>query len=203
MKKTVLNQQINQQVRPDDLLAMVAASVQSDFDAEVLAEAAEIADIERSRQRLLDRWRGTCGQVTVKMPGLSPVIGEVRVAGTECALIVCDSGSSWVVSLPRLTWVAGLADSLRDENSSNRTALDSTWSQLMREWEGALLRCHLAEGLPLTGVLHQVGADHLDLELGAHPGRVVIGFSALLAVERPGRMGGIERNPEFPDTSWR
>lgn len=176
---------------PDDLLAQAAAGFQSGCDAEVIAEAAELAEVEQARLRLSDRWHATTNPVNVWVVGLPVIYGTVVTAGSS--LVVVASGETlWALNSTAVIGVAGLASGLRDEGPG-RILPELTWSTLLRDFTGQLLRIHTIDGRIRNGELAGVGSDFFDLR-ESHTDPVspmfAIGFTALVAVQTPARRDG-------------
>lgn len=89
---------------PDDLLAQVAAGFQSNCDADVIAEAAELAEVEQARLRLVDRWLATTGPVSVWVVGLPVIHGSVVAAGSGLVVVRDVDENIWALGVGR--WLA-------------------------------------------------------------------------------------------------
>jgi hypothetical protein len=62
-------------IDPDHLLAHAAAGYQSRCDAEVIAEATGLVEVEQARVRLVDRLRATTGRVGISVARLPVIMG--------------------------------------------------------------------------------------------------------------------------------
>lgn len=168
---------------PERLLAEIAAAVQSDADADVLAEAAEILVAERGRVRLGDRWRpGTKVRIATILG--ESITGRVRAVGAQIVLIDGIDGASHAIASDGIARVEGLGSVLRPEETP-QPRVQVTWAWWLRRSEVALLQCRDAwrEIVRVTAV----GIDHLD-GWSQDGTRQTIPFSALvLATDRGSR----------------
>lgn len=177
---------------PDDLLAQVAAGFQSNCDADVIAEAAELAEVEQARLRLVDRWLATTGPVSIWVVGLPVIHGSVVAAGSGLVVVRDVDENIWALGGGAVVGIVGLAAGLRDERPDpGRPVL--TWSKFLRDLTGVLVRIYTTDAMTRSGELVSVGADHLDLITGADGQagrRITIAFTALVAVQTPARRDG-------------
>jgi len=143
---------------PDWLLAEIAAAVQSDADADVLAEAAEILVAERGRVRLGDRWRpGTSVRIATTL-GQS-IVGRIHASGPELVVIDGIDGAAHAVASAGVARVEGLASALRPEEV-REPRIAVTWASWLRRSEVVLLQCR--DGWRQVVQVTAVGSDHLD-----------------------------------------
>ena len=167
---------------PDDLLAQVAAGLQSDCDAEVIAEAAELAEAERARVRLVDRWSATSNPISIWSVGLPALSGTVVAASATVVVVVTSSWNLWALSADAVVCVAGLAAGLRDDGPDRVIPVQITWisSAVVRaNWARAsplrlrhLQRCRLLpEGMGFHEILSErIHPSYVGLQLtGLHP----------------------------------
>ncbi len=181
---------------PDDLLAQVAAGLQSNCDAEVIAEAAELAEAERARVRLVDRWPATSNPISIRSIGLPAVFGTVVAASATVVVVATSSWNLWALSTAAVVCVEGLAAGLRDDGP-DRVIPAVTWPSFLRGLAGELVQVHTIDEITRTGELVGVGADHLDL-IGGGAGqlgsRATIAFTALAAVQALARRDGFPQS---------
>jgi hypothetical protein len=175
-------------LNPDNLLAEVAAGVQSESDADVLAEAADILTTEQSRARLEDRLPRAPGVVTLFLRGGSTVVGSVTGIGDQLAAVTSATGERHCVALASINSMRGLAGGLRAELPATAHQIpqmrDLSWGSFLRGDPGLKARVFLKDGSVLDGLPALVGSDHLDLLID--DGMVVTcPFSAVDQVRRP------------------
>ena len=159
---------------PEDLLAEVAAGLQSDTDAEVLAEAAEILTAERVSLGIVDRLSAAQWPVTMTLRSGCRVEGMVRDVGDRVVVLAGVDGAEQCIAIASVVTIRGLPSSLSPETVSNeiqrgqgvrRPAVGAlTW--------GSYLRAESASES------HGMGCDELP-SLDVHPGDVVLELRAL------------------------
>lgn len=173
--------------QPESLLAEAAAAVQSDTDADVLFEAAEILVAERARVRLADRWQPGAATHLRTCLGTS-LDGRVLAAGPDLVLVVDDSGGVHALAMSALNRVCGLSSPLRLEISV--PGVSPTWGSWLRGCRLVHVWCR--DGWNVRAAVVAVGSDYVDLALlddnspaaGHEPARgtVTIPFHALVQV---------------------
>ena len=181
---------------PDHLLAQVAAGFQSNCDAEVIAEAAELAEAERARVRLVDRWLATPNPISIWAVGLPVLYGTVVAAGAAMVVVAAPTSNLWALSIDAVVCVEGLAAGLRDDGP-DRVIPAITWPSFLRGLAGELVQVHTIDEITRIGELVGVGADHLDLITGGagqQGSRVTIAFTALAALQTLARRDGSPQN---------
>lgn len=184
---------------PDRLLAEAAAAVQSDDDADVLAEAAEILVAERGRVRLADRWQSGA-MVQVRTCLGSALSGRVLRSGPDLVIIVDADGAVHALAVTAVHRVSGLPSLLRPEDG--RPVMAVTWGSWLRECQVVQARC--LDGWQALAEVLAVGVDHVDLAVladgaGSDAGRggaecVTVPFHALVQV-RDARSGVLGSGP--------
>ena len=193
---------------PDELLAEAAASVQSESDADVLAEAAEILTADRVGLRLAGRLREARGPVTLALRSGCVVDGVVRDAGDDIAVLSDPFGNDHCVSLLAVLWARGLPAGLSDativvashqETRRHRVGI-VTWGRFLRAEPGVPIQVVLIDGTVLHGSPALVGLDHLDL-LTALDGVVTCALASVTRAVRPSRTDETERTPWSGHTS--
>lgn len=149
--------------------------------AEVLADAAAIAEAARGRTQLADRLRAGRGVVQVRCLGGVVARGEV---GTVAADIIelTDESTSWLLSPDAVTLVTDLPVVLPPHSPVPAPRVPLTWGMALRPWTDAPIALHLRDATVVRGVLRAVGADHLDVRVRAALEHAVPEHAAL---ERP------------------
>lgn len=156
--------------QPDHLLAEAAASLQSQIDADVLAEAAEILTAERVELRLADRLGAAPNLVTVTLRSGCRIEGTVERGGDDVFVLVDRHGAEHCIAMASAVTVRGLRPALA---SSDQRALAGgdrrpriasvTWGMFLRDQSGVDIRVVLVDGTELIGSPSLVGADHVDI----------------------------------------
>lgn len=166
---------------PETLLAEAAAAVQTDTEADVLTEAAELLVAEQARVRIEDRWRPGA-RVQVSLVPQGSIQGQVIAAGPELAVLLGADGSQHAVAVASIARISGLGPALRAEEASGMRVRPS-WGAWLRRCEVVCVTCR--DGWQQVLQVVSVGADHLD-------GRSLDGsleclaFSALVQASVPG-----------------
>lgn len=157
---------------PDGLLAEAAASVQSDADADVLGEAAEILTAERARVRWEDRWQLDGAVVRLACQPGPDLTGQVLLIGPDLVVLADRDGTEHAVSWASVMRVSGLPTVLHPELIEPRgdgphrqvpMIHGTSWSRWLRESLDVRVMC--ADGWRGQGRVLRVAADHLDLGL--------------------------------------
>ena len=170
---------------PDHLLAHAAAGYQSRCDAEVIAEASGLVEVEQARVRLVDRLRATTGRVGISVAGLPVIYGSVVDLGADLMIIAGVDEKVWALRSTAVIAISGLAVGLRDE-SSGPVIPGLTWPRYLRQFAGSGVRVHTGNGEIHVGELAGVGADFFDLNVGGagHIGHIsTIALTAVIAVQ--------------------
>ena len=170
---------------PDHLLAHAAAGYQSRCDAEVIAEASGLVEVEQARVRLVDRLRATTGRVGISVAGLPVIYGSVVDLGADLMIIAGVDEKVWALRSTAVIAISGLAVGLRDE-SSGPVIPGLTWPRYLRHLAGSGVRVHPGNGEIHVGELAGVGADFFDLNVGGagHIGHIsTIALTAVIAVQ--------------------
>lgn len=165
----------------DELLAEAAAGLQSDIDADVLAEAAEILTAERVSLRMADRLSAAPGPVSMILRSGCRVEGAIESVGDLVVVLADAQGAEHCIALASIVTVAGLPAALSsgahlpgpdsrtagveiDRPAGRQRALGAaTWGRFLREEPMLDVRLFLFDGSSLTGLPTLVGADHVDL----------------------------------------
>ena len=172
-------------IDPDHLLAHAAAGYQSSCDAEVIAEASGLVEVEQARVRLVDRLRATTGRVGISVAGLPVIYGSVVDLGADLMIIAGVDEKVWALRSTAVIAISGLAVGLRDE-SSGPVIPGLTWPRYLRQLAGSGVRVHTGNGEIHVGELAGVGADFFDLNVGGagHIGHIsTIALTAVIAVQ--------------------
>ncbi|MFZ4485068.1 MAG: hypothetical protein ACOYO9_00650 [Candidatus Nanopelagicales bacterium] len=158
---------------PEDLLAEAAAGLQSDIDADVLAEAAEILTAERVSLCIVDRLSAAPRPVTLTLRSGCVVEGMVREVGDRVVVLADGAGAEHCIAIAGVVTARGLPAALSNADVSNaaenvhgvhrRSAVATTWGSYLRASTGVEVRIILFDGTSLTGLAALVGADHIDL----------------------------------------
>ena len=170
---------------PDHLLAHAAAGYQSRCDAEVIAEASGLVEVEQARVRRVDRLRATTGRVGISVAGLPVIYGSVVDLGADLMIIAGVDEKVWALRSTAVIAISGLAVGLRDE-SSGPVIPGLTWPRYLRQLAGCGVRVHTGDGEIHVGELAGVGADFFDLNVGGagHIGHIsTIALTAVIAVQ--------------------
>ena len=167
----------------EDPWAAVIARVQSDLEAEVVADASEILVAEQARTTLPDRLRiGLRVSITL---GTGTVIHGVVAELLEGFVdVVDDDGDAHLVNLDQVDVISGVAGGLGPQT---RDAVLGRWSTVVRALEGEAVHLELRTGRHLRGHIGAVGADHVDLIGQAQ--RLTIAITAITRLRRPHRTG--------------
>lgn len=160
---------------PEWLLAEAAAAVQSDTEADVLAEAAELLEAEQSRVRIGDRCRpGT--RVRLSTCQGTSIFGLVVATGDEILVLAADDDVQVAVAIESLVRICGLEPALRVEQTPT-LRVQVTWSSWLRRCSEIDVTCR--DGWQSSLQVAAVGADHVD---GWTPtgNLVTVAFSGLI-----------------------
>lgn len=172
---TELERSFGPSTDPDGLLAEAAASVQSDSDADVLGEAAEILTAERARVCWEDRWQSNCGMVRLACQPGPDLAGTVLSVGPELVVVVDHHGIEHAVSWTSVLRAAGLPNVLHPEVIGQgdphgegparqlQKIRGVSWSRWLRAARDVRVTC--VDGWQAQGTVLRVFADHLDLGL--------------------------------------
>lgn len=175
-------------IDPDHLLAHAAAGYQSRCDAEVIAEATGLVEVEQARVRLVDRLRATTGRVGISVARLPVIYGAVVDVGADLIVISVAGAQVWVLRSTAVIAISGLAVGLRDE-CPGPVIPGLTWPRYLRQLAGSWVRVHTGDGEIHVGELAGVGADFFDLNVGG-AGQIgyasTISLTAVIAVQVPG-----------------
>ena len=198
---------------PEDLLAEVAAGLQSDTDAEVLAEAAEILTAERVSLGIVDRLSAAQRPVTMTLRSGCRVEGMVRDVGDRVVVLACVDGAEQCIAIASVITIRGLPSSLSNETVSNETQRGQgvrrpavgalTWGSYLRAESASESHVILIDGTTITGRLALVGADHVDLLLadGAVTTCAISSISRVIRQPSRSQRDGMRRTPESGRTS--
>lgn len=189
----VHDQAPNADKMPEDLLAEAAAGLQSDIDADVLAEAAEILTAERVSLGIVDRLAAASRPVTMTLRSGCVVEGIVRDVGNRVVVLAGGDGAEHCIAIAGIVTVRGLPMALSTGDPANvdsvnvdfanvdfanvdqanstktaqgirrRSAVALTWGSYLRAATAIEVRIILFDGTSLTGLPALVGADHVDL----------------------------------------
>ena len=143
---------------PESLLAEIAAAVQSDTEADVLVEAAELLVAEQSRVSLGDRWRIGEGVRVATILG-ARVQGQVLGAGDQLLLLQATGGVLHAIAVPAIARVTGLGPALHPEEPRSPRA-ELSWSWWLRRRDIVTVSCW--DGWQQALRIAAVGADHFD-----------------------------------------
>lgn len=168
----------------EDPWAAVIARVQSDVEAEVVADASEILVAEQARMTLADRLRiGVPVSITL---GTGAVIRGVVAESVDGFVdVVDDDGDAHLINLSQVDAISGVAGGLGPQTPG---AVPGRWSTIVRALEGEAVQVELRSGRLLRGHIGAVGADHVDLV--GEAGRLTIAITAITRLRRPHRTGG-------------
>ena len=175
----------------DHLLAEAAASLQSDTDADVLAEAAEILTAERVGLSLADRLAATSRPVTMMLRSGCRVEGIVERVGVHVVVLIDRDHARHCIAIASVVAVRGLRPALTASPNASPAGggrpriADLTWGMLLRDEPAAHVRIVFFDGSALTGLPALAGADHVDI-LEADGG---VTTCALASVSRAVRQG--------------
>ncbi len=150
----------------------------ADLDAQLAAELAAASEAELTERirhetgqhSLVDRLRAAQGdEVAVGLVPARTLRGQVRDAGPDWLLLAdLSQAGETLVALAAVLWVEGLPRQLLPPVSGRVWAgldLRLALRGLARERSAVLL--HLRDGVPLTGTVDRVYADHVDVALHA------------------------------------
>lgn len=161
-----------------------AASVQSDVDADLRAEAYDLFRAETGRTRLEDRLPRPGSRLRVVVRSGTVISGlaapdDDQVGGM---LVVVDDAAR-IVLVPRYAIVtaSGLSAALRVEEAAQAGACAGwTISARLRESAqmGDVVAAVLVTGLRVAGEVDRVGADHIDFDRGS-AGLLTVPFAAV------------------------
>lgn len=104
---------------PEDLLAEAAAGLQSDIDADVLAEAAEILTAERVSLGIVDRLAAASRPVTMTLRSGCVVEGIVRDVGNRVVVLAGGDGAEHCIAIAGIVTVRGLPMALSTGDPAN------------------------------------------------------------------------------------
>lgn len=167
----------------EDPWAAVIARVQSDLEAEVVADASEILVAEQARTTLADRLRIGV-PVSITLGTGSAIRGIVADLVEGFVDVVDDEGEAHLVNLDQVDVISGVAGGLGPQTTD---VVVGRWSTIVRALEGEAVHVELRSGRHLRGRIGAVGADHVDL-LGEAQ-RFTIAITAITRLRRPHRRG--------------
>lgn len=159
------------------------AQVQSDLEAEVVADAAEILVAEQARTTLGDRLR-TGAIATITLSTGAAIHGLVLEHVEGFVDVLDGAAHAHLINLDQVDALTGLSGSLGPQTSGT---IVSRWSTIVRALEGEAVLVELRSGRQLRGHIGAVGADHLDLLVDGQP--ITIGIRAVTRLSRPHRTG--------------
>lgn len=152
--------------------------------ADVLADAASIAEAARGRTHLADRLRASRA-VRVHCLGGVTAAGEVLVV-TDDIIELADAATSWLLAPDAITMVADLVSVLPPTVPAPPQRVPLTWGMALRPWTGSPLTVYLRDAaVSVRGHLDAVGADHLDMRPDAADdaaNTVTVPFPAIAAI---------------------
>ena len=198
---------------PEDLLAEAAAGLQSDTDADVLAEAAEILTAERVTLGLVDRFAAAQRPVTMTLRSGCRVEGSVQDVGDRVVVLTGVDGAEQCIAIASVVTVRGLPSSLSIEPILNQTQRGQgvrrpavgalTWGSYLRAEPASVAHVILIDGTTITGRLALVGADHVDLLVadGAVTTCALSSISRVIRQPSRSQRDGMRRTPESGRTS--
>ena len=198
---------------PEDLLAEAAAGLQSDTDAEVLAEAAEILTAERVALGIVDRLSAAQRPVTMTLRSGCRVEGIASDVGDRVVVLAGVDGAEQCIAIASIVTIRGLPSSLSNEPLSNETQRGQgvrrpavgalTWGSYLRAEPASVAHVILIDGTTITGRLALVGADHVDLLVadGAVTTCALSSISRVIRQPSRSQRDGMRRTPESGRTS--
>lgn len=193
---------------PENLLAEAAAGLQSDTDAEVLAEAAEILTAERVTLGLVDRFAAAQRPVMMTLRSGCRVEGMVRDVGDRVVVLAGVDGAEQCIAIASVVTIRGLPSSLSNETQRGqgvrRPVVGAlTWGSYLRAESASESHVILIDGTTITGRLALVGADHVDLLLadGAVTTCAISSISRVIRQPSRSQRDGMRRTPESGRTS--
>lgn len=162
----------------EDPWASVVAAFESELEAEVVADAAEVLVAEQARTTLAVRLRvGSPVCVTLRT---DTVVRGLVVDLVEGFVDVVDGdGDAHLIALDHIDVVSGLAGGL---GSDERRVVAGRWSSILRGLEGEPVQVELRSGRLLRGQISAVGADHIDLQ--ADDQRLTVPIKAVTRLRR-------------------
>ena len=155
-------------VRWDALFADLEARLAAEDDMDRDLSAAELARAEAAALTLAERFLASIGHpVVLRTRSGAGVRGEVSGAGAD-VLLLRDGADLVVVPAAAVASVSGLARTGATARSArSRLGLRSVIRELAVAREPVRL---LAGAREVRGIVHRVGADHLDIGVGAGVG---------------------------------
>jgi len=197
---------------PEDLLAEVAAGLQSDIDAEVLAEAAEILTAERVSLGIVDRLSAAQSPVTMTLRSGCRVVGIVLDVGDRVVTLAGLDGADQCIAIASVITIRGLPSSLSKGALAHETQRGQglrrpavgalTWGSYLRAEPASEAHVILIDGTTITGRLALVGADHVDLLVGEEVTTCTLStISRVIRQPSRSQRDGTRRTPESGRTS--
>lgn len=142
-----------------DPWVFVIAQVQSELEAEVVADASEILVAEQARTTLMDRLR-IGAEASLALSSGAWIRGVVVELVDGFVDVVDHGGDAHLVNLGHVDVITGVPGSLGRRPDPGATG---RWSTIVRALEGEVVQVELRGGQRLQGHVGAVGADHVDL----------------------------------------
>ena len=130
---------------------------------DLIADAAAIAQAERSRMRLADGLMNTRTPVLLSCMGGVVVTGCVREVGTDVIVVQELDAEVTAFRLQSVLRIDGVIHSLRVEVCPESTTLPLTMTSWLRSHISEAIQCHMIDGWAIRGELEEVGEDFITV----------------------------------------
>jgi hypothetical protein len=145
--------------------AHAVLSVEERWD--LAADAAAIADAERSRMRITDGLLSTPTAVIVHCLGAGVVVGSVCEVGTDVMIVQEDSGPV-AVRLQTILRIQGVVEALRVEVPPTPEVAGLSLASWLRSQPLESVQCQMIDSWTIQGRVREVGEDFIRLLADDH-----------------------------------
>ncbi|CAB4903163.1 unannotated protein [freshwater metagenome] len=140
--------------------AQAVLSVEERWD--LAADAAAIADAERSRMRITDGLLSTQTAVIVNCLGGVVIIGSVCEVGTD-VIIVEEDSVPVAIRMQTILRIQGVVEALRVEVSPSREVACVSLASWLRNQPLESVQCQMIDGWTIQGKVGEIGEDFISL----------------------------------------
>jgi hypothetical protein len=129
----------------------------------LIADAAAIAQAERSRMKLAESVMNTRTPVLLSCVGGVVVTGLIQEVGTDVIVIQEFHAEDAAVRLQSVLRIEGVIHSLRVEECPEPTSAPLMMTGWLRSHISEAIQCHMIDGWAIRGELEEVGEDFLTV----------------------------------------
>jgi len=135
---------------------------------DLAADAAAIADAERSRMRITDGLKSTATAVVVNYLGGGVIVGSVCEIGTDVMIIQEKDSGLVAIRLQTVLRIEGVVDALRVEAPQAREVENVSLASWLRRQTFEAVQCQMIDSWTIQGRLREVGEDFIRLLTDDH-----------------------------------